>query len=76
MNIHHLVFILKNPNGKQPSKTDFKRQCNKIGSVSKEKIQNLKTQLPFVALEHRWFYEQVFQKFLEDKPQEKRRRTN
>lgn len=55
------VNILRDPKSKSPLPKDVSipRLCKKTGSLSKEKIENLKQQLCFVPQEHRWFYERV-----------------
>jgi len=46
--------------GFMPTNISLERLNAKIGEISKEKIDNLKTQLEFVPLEFQWFYEQLF----------------
>lgn len=43
-----------------PTEVILERLNEKIGDISKEKIDNLKAQLAFVPLEFQWFYEQLF----------------
>lgn len=42
-----------------PKDFSIPRLFRNSGSLSKEKVQNLKEQLCFVPDEHKWFYEQV-----------------
>ena len=55
------VSILKYPKNKSslPEEFNIPRLCRKTGSLSMEKIENLKEQLCFVPEQHKWFYEDV-----------------
>lgn len=53
------VYLLKDK-GFIPTDITLERLNAKVGDISKEKIDNLKTQLEFIPLEFRWFYEQLF----------------
>lgn len=46
-----------------------------VGSISGEKIENLKQQLKFIPDEHKWFYEMIF-KLQKDKDNENIKRKN
>lgn len=53
------VHLLKDK-GFVPTEVTLEILNEKVGDISKEKIDNLKTQLAFVPLEFKWFYEQLF----------------
>lgn len=51
------VNILKNKNN-QRLNFNIQKITEKTGSISKEKLENIKTQITFVPEEYKWFYEE------------------